>query len=343
MFLQGSIHRFDLASILQFLAQNACTGILEVRDFDEYGFIYLVEGRVEGISLPITDEKLGSRLVKAGLLTEQKLSEILIEESSLTKEEKKAAPLGQRLLDKGYITEDQVRDIMAKQTLDQVFALAHWQNGVFEYTEPEKMPEFKVRIQANIQEILLDAYRRIDEGEELTIAKTMIENEVCFRCPVEEECNDEIKAKYLKPDACLWRRMGAVIDDDYERVQDAQRLYKSRESGRQARTRDGAGLGRYVWTSKHELAATGDRVGRSAETREARTDNGGTMSDDVLETILRDVLDVIPDGVFVTNTDREIIYWNEAAARIAGYAAEDVIGARCCDLLADRDAAAAAL
>jgi PAS domain-containing protein len=62
------------------------------------------------------------------------------------------------------------------------------------------------------------------------------------------------------------------------------------------------------------------------------------MTDDVLDTILRDVLDVIPDGVFVTNTDREIIYWNEAAARIAGYTGEDVIGARCCDLLADRDA-----
>lgn len=62
------------------------------------------------------------------------------------------------------------------------------------------------------------------------------------------------------------------------------------------------------------------------------------MTDDALDTILRDVLDVIPDGVFVTNTDREIIYWNEAAARIAGYAVEDVIGARCCDLLADRDA-----
>jgi diguanylate cyclase (GGDEF)-like protein/PAS domain S-box-containing protein len=63
------------------------------------------------------------------------------------------------------------------------------------------------------------------------------------------------------------------------------------------------------------------------------------MIDDALDTILRDVLDVIPDGVFVTNTDREIIYWNEAASRIAGYVAEDVIGARCCDVLADRNAA----
>ena len=228
MLLQGSIHEFDLASVLQFLAQRDASGILEVRDFDEYGFIYLVGGEVEGISLPITDEKLGTRLVKAGLLTDQQLSEVLIEETSLTKEEKKIKPLGQRLMDKGYITEEQVRDIMVRQTMDQVFALAHWQNGVFEYDAPEKMPEFKIRIQGNVQELLLDAYRRIDEGEKLRTEKTVVVNEVCFACPVEEECTDEIRAKHLKPDMCLWRRMGAVIDDDYERVQDAQQLYKSR-------------------------------------------------------------------------------------------------------------------
>ena len=62
------------------------------------------------------------------------------------------------------------------------------------------------------------------------------------------------------------------------------------------------------------------------------------MYDDVLETILREVLDVVPDGIYVTNADREIVYWNDAAARITGYALEDVIGARCCDLLADQDA-----
>ena len=51
MKLEGSITRFSLASVLQFLAQNAATGVLEVRDFQEYGFVYLVNGRVEGISL----------------------------------------------------------------------------------------------------------------------------------------------------------------------------------------------------------------------------------------------------------------------------------------------------
>jgi len=146
----------------------------------------------------------------------------------LSKEEKKAKPLGQRLLDKGYITADQVRDIMVKQTLDQIFALAHWQNGMFEFDEPERMPEFSIRIAGNVQELLLDAYRRIDEGEKLKTNKTVVENEVCFGCPVEGDCTDEIKERYLKSDVCLWRRMGAIIDDDYERVQDAQKLYKSR-------------------------------------------------------------------------------------------------------------------
>jgi len=230
MLIAGSIRRFNLASVLQFLAQAGATGILEARDFDEFGFIYLVEGRVEGISLPLTDEKLGSRLVRAGLLDEQQLSEVLMADTLLSKEQKKAAPLGQRLMDKGYITEAQVRDIMARQTLDQIFALAHWQNGVFEYDEPEKMPEFSIRILGNVQELLLDAYRRIDEGEKLRTEKTVVDNEVCFACPVEDECTAEIKERYLKPDVCLWRRMGAVIDDDYEKVQDAQLLYKSRES-----------------------------------------------------------------------------------------------------------------
>ena len=108
--------------------------------------------------------------------------------------------------------------------------LAIQQNGVFEFDESETMPEFTIRITGSVQELLLDAYRRIDEGEMMKTTKTVVDNEVCFGCPIESECSDGIKEKYLKSDVCLWRRMGAIIDDDYERVQDAQKLYKSREA-----------------------------------------------------------------------------------------------------------------
>ena len=166
MLLEGSIHRFSLAGVLQFLAQGASTGVLEVRDFEEYGFIYLIDGRVEAISLPITDEKLGTRLVKAGCLSEQRLAEALMEDSGLSHDEKKLKPLGQRLIEKGYTTREEIRHIMERQTLDQVFELAHWTNGVFLYEEPEQMPRFQVAIEGDVQGLLLDAYRRIDEGEQ---------------------------------------------------------------------------------------------------------------------------------------------------------------------------------
>ena len=139
MLLEGSIHRFNLAGVLQFLAQGAATGVLEVRDFEEYGFIYLVKGQVEAISLPITDEKLGTRLVRAGCLTEQQLAEALMEDAGLYKQ-KKFKPLGQRLIEKGYATREMIRRIMERQTTDQVFELAHWSSGVFLYDEPERMP-----------------------------------------------------------------------------------------------------------------------------------------------------------------------------------------------------------
>ena len=95
----------------------------------------------------------------------------------------------------------------------------------------------------------------------------MIDNEVCFQCPVEEECTDEIKAKYLKPDSCLWRRMGAVIDDDYERVQDAQRLYKSRETAAkpELETALDSNLTRgLIWTSNRDAPGSAGAASREA-------------------------------------------------------------------------------
>ena len=229
MLLQGSIHRFNLAGVLQFLAQNASTGVLEVRDFEEYGFIYLVEGSVEGISLPVTDEKLGTRLVKAGCLSDQQLAEVLMRESELSHDQKKFTPLGQRLIEKGFTSEARVREVMNKQTLDQVFELAHWQNGLFIYDEPEQMPRFQIAIQGDVQKLLLDAYRRIDEGELSRKTVTVVDNEVCYACPIAEDCTDDIKDKHLKKDMCLWREMGAVLDEDYDKLRDSRQLYRSRE------------------------------------------------------------------------------------------------------------------
>jgi PAS domain S-box-containing protein len=47
----------------------------------------------------------------------------------------------------------------------------------------------------------------------------------------------------------------------------------------------------------------------------------------------RAILDSMTDGVYATDLDRRIIYWNQAAERIVGWTTDDVIGRQCRDNL----------
>jgi hypothetical protein len=209
MILRGSIERFDLGSVLQFLAMNAATGILEIRDCEEHGHIYLVKGRLEAISLPVTDDRLGVFLVRHGLIAESQLAKVLMEEADDGNGVGNRTPLGQRLVDRGFVTVDVVRKAMQRMTVARMFELAHWRNGVFSYNEPEQMPEFRISIQGNVQELLLQAQVRIDHGDKprkRTVAQQ--QDGPCAGCTV-NDCTPAVKLKYLKRDTCLWRKMSS--------------------------------------------------------------------------------------------------------------------------------------
>ncbi len=165
MILQGSIERFDLGSVLQFLAHNAATGILEIRDFEEHGRIYLVKGRLEGISLPRTDDRLGVHLIKGGVLNEDQLARVLMEEMPGFEGAEGHKPLGQRLVERGFTNEGIIRQAMYRLIMARMFELAHWRTGEFAYDEPDEMPEFQIAIRGDVQELLLRTQIRIDQGE----------------------------------------------------------------------------------------------------------------------------------------------------------------------------------
>jgi diguanylate cyclase (GGDEF)-like protein/PAS domain S-box-containing protein len=52
------------------------------------------------------------------------------------------------------------------------------------------------------------------------------------------------------------------------------------------------------------------------------------MADD---NIYRDLLDNLVDGVYFTDRERRINYWNKGAERLSGFRREDVLGKRCMD------------
>jgi PAS domain S-box-containing protein len=47
--------------------------------------------------------------------------------------------------------------------------------------------------------------------------------------------------------------------------------------------------------------------------------------------LLFKTMESISDGVYFTDTERQIIYWNSGAERITGFSKDEVIGSKCSD------------
>lgn len=207
MIIWGKIQEFSIFSILQFLAAYRKSGVLEVQDFEEYGYIYMNDGRVDAISLPLSDDLLGKRLVAAGVLSNEQLNECLLSRGG----DENHQPLGVMLLKRGYTDRKTLQEIVNRQTYDQALQLSNWTSGTFKFVVPDQEIRFPITPSIDVQELLLDASRRLDEGERPRREKIHVEEEVCLTCTI--RCTDEIKGRYLKSDICLWRNMPTIVKD----------------------------------------------------------------------------------------------------------------------------------
>lgn len=207
MILWGSIREFPLFSVLQFLASQRITGVLEIQDFEEYGAIYLSSGRIGAISLPLSDEALGAQLVAAGTLTEKQAKECWMKYS----QEDVGEPVVAGLLEMAQGDHEVLVEIVNRHTADQVMQLMYWNTGTFRLIPQPRPVRFAVEPSIDVENLLLEAYRRVDEGEKPRREKISADEEFCLTCTV--ECSREIKNRYLKADVCLWRNMPSVLKD----------------------------------------------------------------------------------------------------------------------------------
>ena len=53
------------------------------------------------------------------------------------------------------------------------------------------------------------------------------------------------------------------------------------------------------------------------------------MSEELQPSQYRDILESLPNGIYVVDPERRIVFWNDGAERITGYLRQEVIG-RCC-------------
>ncbi|MHB1390709.1 MAG: DUF4388 domain-containing protein [Thermoleophilia bacterium] len=206
MILQGNISYFSVFMVLQLLASYEKSGVLELEDNEEKALIYIKDGYVEAVSVPRSDHLLGARLVKRGYLSPTELRRVLLSAALSEKEEF----LGITLMKSGLIDEKAMMQVLEEQAYENTLELSNWIKGSFKFVVSSRLMKFPVSPHINVQHLLLETSRRLDEGQRPTKEKeSQPGEELCISCSVGCDQNDRIK--YLKDGICLWRNMPVVV------------------------------------------------------------------------------------------------------------------------------------
>ncbi len=206
MILWGKISQFSVFMVLQLLASYRKSGLLEIEDKEERAIIYLREGFIEAVSVPRSDHLLGARLVKAGLLSASDLRKIIL--SSATQEKREF--LGITLMNSGKVDKQEIANVIAEQAYENTLELSNWVEGTFKFVVPRKTVVFPISPHINVQHLLMETSRRLDEGQRPTKEKGALpDDELCASCT--SNCSSTEKDKYLKDGICLWRNMPVIV------------------------------------------------------------------------------------------------------------------------------------
>jgi len=159
MALKGTLKDFGIAEILQLIGQQAKSGVLHLEGRDEEIHIAMADGnvvRAEHVGRK-TRERLGTRLVRAEIITQEKL------EYALDLQKRTLRRLGDVLVELGFVTKQDLKDMTALQTTETVYRLFHWKSGTYEFVpgEVEWDPESVTPLRA--ESVLMEGFRQVDE------------------------------------------------------------------------------------------------------------------------------------------------------------------------------------
>src|ERR1044072_5953493 len=160
MALEGTLRDFSLADIFQLIGLQRKTGVLTLRSKDDTVTVTFLDGKVVGAdSLSHRlENRLGSVLIKSGLLTQEQLNRALeIQKETLQR-------LGFILTHYGIISAESLKQAIQLQILQIVYRLFRWKDGDYHFSQETTIEYDRDNVVPSTAEsILMEVARMIDE------------------------------------------------------------------------------------------------------------------------------------------------------------------------------------
>src|SRR5437764_1134957 len=226
MALEGTLKDFSLADIFQLIGLQRKTGVLTLRSKDDTVTVTFLDGKVVGAdSLSHRlENRLGSVLIKSGLLTQDQLSHALaIQKETLQR-------LGYVLTHYGIISADALKQAIQLQILQIVYRLFRWKDGDYHFSQETTIEYDRDNVvPITAESILMEGARMIDEwpiiekrvrSYDMVFRKKMTDQEIVV---VGAEEADEIDFSSGEATAMRKRRPG--LSDKIRISQEEKAIY----------------------------------------------------------------------------------------------------------------------
>src|SRR5437016_1745408 len=160
MALEGTLRDFSLADIFQLIGLQRKTGVLTLRGKDDTVTVTFLDGKVVGADSlnRRLETRLGSVLIKSGLLTQEQLNRALeIQKETLQR-------LGFILTHYGIISADSLKQAIQLQILQIVYRLFRWKDGDYHFSQETTIEYDRDNVvPITAESILMEGARMIDE------------------------------------------------------------------------------------------------------------------------------------------------------------------------------------
>jgi CheY-like chemotaxis protein len=164
--LAGDLDAISMSEILEMLSEQGQSGILRVVNTETNARIeiYFRSGHVDfAAAVGVAEEfLLGRFVVDDGDLAPEQLERVLADRARSTA----AVPLfGADLIARGLITRDALMRAMVRQTSELAYEALRWRAGFFQFRRTEELSLLArdAALQINVDRMLLEGYRRVDE------------------------------------------------------------------------------------------------------------------------------------------------------------------------------------
>lgn len=157
--MEGVLEEFGLADILQLIYFQKKSGVLNVIGSKDTVKIRLINGNISGVDSKrkLGDFKLGSILVKKGLITSDNLNVAL----EIQKEEK--IKLGVVFLRRGLVSEEVLLEAIKERITEAIANVFAWKEGRYEFIAQEIFLDSELPVSIDTQHLLMDGLRTVDE------------------------------------------------------------------------------------------------------------------------------------------------------------------------------------